>query len=392
MAWRQTCPVDERLSLMLELDRGERSMSELCRVLGVSRKSGYKWLARYREQGVNGLADRSRAPLNHPNAVDEALVDPIVQLRRRYPDWGPQKLRLWLQRRHPERGWPVSSTLAEILKRAGLVKPRRMVRRAVPFGAPLAHADRPNALWSADFKGHFRTGDSRYCYPLTVSDNYSRYLLECRALTGYRFIDVRPWFERVFREYGLPQAIRTDNGAPFASKGVAGLSRLTVWWIKLGIIPEHIEPGKPQQNARHERMHGTLKRAACRPRTDAAGQQQLFDCFRNDYNTERPHQALKGQTPAMCHQRSSRPYPEKLPELEYPEGMYLRRVLPSGDLRWLGQRMHCSEALIGETVGLRLIEDGLWLLYVGPIAVGRLDARVARIEPIKPFIEVPTLH
>jgi putative transposase len=388
MSWRETRVMDERLAFMFERQSGERSMSELCAVFGVSRKTGYKWLNRYRELGVNGLADGSRAALHHPNAVDAELVEHIVALRRRHPLWGPLKLRQWLQRRDPEQRWPVPSTIAQMLSRADLVKPRRRRRQVLAYGRPTLQAATPNALWSADFKGRFRTGDGCYCHPLTISDNFSRYLLACRGLTRYSGREVRPWFERAFREYGLPQAIRTDNGAPFGSNALAGITALSVWWLKLGIIPEHIAPGKPQQNPRHERMHGTLKRAACRPRTNVADQQRVFDRFVVEYNQERPHQSLHGRTPAMVYERSPRSYPSTLPRFAYPEGFYTRRVLPSGDVRWLGERMRASEALIGEDVGLRLIDEGIWLLYVGPLAIGKIDARCHRIERIQPFIDL----
>lgn len=387
MSWKETCAMDERLAFLFELHQADRSMSELCRLFGVSRKTGYKLLGRYRTRGVNGLADGSCAARHHPNAVEERLVQRIVALRTRYATWGPLKLLQWLQAHEPEEHWPAPSTIGQILKRAELVRPRHRRPGVLGFGRPALHADSPNALWSADFKGCFRTGDNRYCHPLTISDNYSRYLLACRALTDVSLKQVRPWFERVFGDYGLPHAIRTDNGTPFGSPGLAGLSTLNVWWLKLGIIPEHIEPGRPQQNPRHERMHGTLKQVACRPLTNAAEQQRRFDRFVREYNEERPHQALHGATPSMHYERSQRTYPSVLPRFDYPDGFYTRRVLPSGDVRWLGQRMRASDALIGEDVAFRLVEDGQWMLYVGPLAVGKVDARYPRIQPIKPFLD-----
>lgn len=390
MAWKETCVMDERLSFVHEVERGERGIAQLCRVFGVSRKTGYKWIGRYRERGEDALVDGSRAPLNHPNATEHKLVRLIVEARRRHPDWGPEKLLEWLLPRHPDiDDWPAVSTAAQILKRAGLIKARRRLRSAIAFRAPFTEVDAPNALWSADFKGYFKTGDGRYCHPLTITDNYSRYLIECRSLLRYSSEQVMPWFERAFGDYGLPKAIRTDNGSPFGSTGLGGLTKLNVWWLRLGIVPEHIEPGKPQQNSRHERMHGTLKRAVGSPRQDALGQQAPFDRFRQQYNHERPHHALGGATPASRYQPSPRPFPRRLPPFEYPPGDVLRKIVRQGKLRWLGRLYYTNSALHGEIVGLREVDDGVWLLIAGPIAIGRLDARKPRIEPIRPYVANP---
>jgi transposase InsO family protein len=381
--------MDERLSFVLAVNRGEMAVAELCRSFGISRKTGYKWIDRYRLGGVVALSDCSRAPKHHPNAVDVAVSRLIIKARVGHPDWGPEKLLQYLAPLHPGVNWPAVSTAAQILKRARLVSPRSPRRSAVPFTNPFTQVREPNDLWSADFKGKFRTGDGLYCHPLTISDNYSRYLFECRALTGYKHKHVRPWFERLFREYGLPKAIRTDNGAPFGSDGLGGLSKLNVWWLRLGITPEHIEPGKPQQNPRHERMHRTLKSAACRPRTDAKSQQPLFDHFKREYNEVRPHQSLKGRTPLTVYHPSTRPYPNKLPPFEYPSDMHVRQVKPAGQIRWLGRELFAGNALAGESVGLRLEDEGIWVLFIGNLAVGRIDARRPRIEPIRPYIAVP---
>jgi putative transposase len=391
MSWKETCPMKERIGLIAELERGERTMSELCRIFGVSRKTGYKWLARYRQGGTPGLEDRSRAPHRRACTVGEAVKAELLELRARHPDWGPRKLLDWCVLNRPELELPAPSTVALLLGRHGLVKPRGASRSRTPYGAPFVVAVAPNELWSADFKGQFRTGDGRYCYPLTVSDAYSRYLLCCRGLHQPRFNAVQPCFERVFREYGLPSAIRTDNGAPFASAALGGISRLSLWWLKLGILPERIRAGQPQQNARHERMHGTLKRA-CAVRSNLHTQQRAFERFRRDYNCERPHQALKGQTPVMHYSVSTRPYPTRLPELIYPDGFDHRRVMPSGSIGWIGRKWYVAGLLAGETVGLYAIDDGVWRLHVGPLAVGLLNARATRIEPIETMIEIPTLH
>ena len=390
MAWKETCVMDERLSFVHEVERGERSVAELCRVFGVSRKTGYKWIGRFREGGDEALVDASRAPLTHPNATVDRIARLIVEARQRHPNWGPEKLLEWLSPRH--RGieeWPAVSTAAQILKRAGLIKPRRRVRTGVPFRAPFTEVDGPNALWSADFKGYFKTGDGRYCHPLTITDNFSRYLIECRSLPSFTSELAMPWFERAFREYGLPRAIRTDNGTPFGSTGLGGLTKLNVWWLRLGIIPEHIEPGKPQQNGRHERMHATLKRAVGPPRRDAIGQQAYFNKFRQQYNHDRPHHALGGDTPASRYKPSTRLYPKRVPPFVYPADVVPRYVLRRGKMYWLGKIFYIGTALGDETVGLREIDDGVWLLIVGPIAIGKLSARTMRIDPISPFVANP---
>lgn len=391
MSWRETCAMKERIGFVAELERGERTMSELCRVFGVSRKTGYKWWVRYLEQGEEGLQEHSRAPHTRAHVVGEPVKQALIELRARHPDWGPRTLLGWLARHCPQLALPAPSTVALLLARQGMVKPRRASRARIPYGAPFVVAVRPNELWSADFKGQFRTGDGHYCYPLTVSDACSRYLLCCRALPHPRFALVQPWFERVFREYGLPGAIRTDNGAPFASGALGGISRLALWWLKLGIVPERIRPGRPQQNARHERLHGTLKRG-CSMRASLPAQQRAFDQFRCDYNSERPHQALKGDTPDMHYRASTRPYPKRLGELSYPPSFEQRTVLSNGCIGWLGRKWYVAGVLAGETIGLCAISDGHWRIHVGPLAVGLLDARAKLIEPIETRIEVPTLH
>jgi putative transposase len=392
MPWKETCAMNERLGFVLEVERGERTMSELCRVFGVSRKTGYKMLARYRQFGPAGVEERSRAPHTHPNAMSEQTAAEIVRLRRRFPDWGPLKLLDWLERHPPARVLPAPCTVAELLKREGLVKPRVRKRRATPYGAPFVQAVAPNDLWSADFKGQFRMGNGALCYPLTLSDSASRFFLCCEAMTRPTYAQTRPRCEQVLREYGLPQAIRTDNGEPFASTGLGGLSQLSLWWIKLGIIPERIRPGHPEQNPRHERLHGTLKRG-CAIQANLKQQQRAFDRFRYLYNTERSHQALgRNQTPAMHYQTSARPYPARLPELSYPDTHIVKRVYPSGSMKWVGREWYVAGVLRGELIGLKPIDDGVWILFVGPVAVGRLDARATRIEPIDSFIDIPTLH
>lgn len=391
MSWRHTEPMKERLAFIVEFERGERTMSELCSVFNVSRKTGYKWIARKREEGVSGLADRSRAPHDHPNALDPEVARQLLELRARHPDWGPVTLLSWLESRAPDKKLPVPSTVAELLRRHNLIEARSRRRRSIPYGAPFAQAHAPNELWSADFKGQFRVHDGHLCYPLTASDSASRFLLCCRSLGRPTFMQTQPWFERVFRCYGLPAAIRTDNGAPFASTALGGLTRLSLWWLKLGIIPERIRAGHPEQNGRHERIHGTLKRA-CPVRSTLSAQQRAFDEFRHVYNTERPHQALKGQTPHSRYCVSTRTYPRKLPELSYPEGFLVRRVAPAGTVGLLGRHWYVAGVLRGEPVGLYPVDNEVWRVHVGALAIGILDARASRIKPIESMIEIPTIH
>lgn len=382
MSWKETCAVDERMRLVAQWLEGDRSMSELCRCAGVSRKAGYKWVGRYLELGLAGLQERSRAPLRHPNAVPSERVAELLQAKALHPNWGPQKLLDALSREHPGRSLPAVSTAGEILRRHGLVKARRGRRRSPPYSSPFVAMSEPNAVWSADFKGQFHTGDERWCYPLTVSDGFSRYLLACQGLAAPTRAGVQPQLERLFREYGLPWAIRTDNGTPFASTGLGGLSRLSVWWVKLGIRPERIARGHPEQNGRHERMHWTLKQeTAMPPRASLRAQQRAFDRFRAEYNHERPHAALAKHTPAELYTGSPRPYPSRLPEIEYPAGFEVRCPCGSGEIKWRGRFVYVSQLLAGEPVGLHQIGEQHWQVYFGPLALGILDEPSLRITP-----------
>lgn len=382
MGWKETCAVSERMKFVLEVQRGERTIAEACRLAGVSRKTGYKWLARYAGGGAPALQDRSRTPHTHPNAIAPDLKAMLIEARELHPSWGALKLLAWLGRRHTKREFPAPSTVSELLKRAGLIKPRRRTPRVPAYARPFMQASGPNDLWSADFKGHFRTGDARYCYPLTISDGFSRYLLLCRGLHEPTTQGVRPWFERAFREYGLPLAIRTDNGPPFASRALGGLSELGIWWLRLGIRPERIEPGCPQQNGRHERLHRTLKRESALPaRATLGAQQKAFERFRVEYNDERPHQALGHCTPAEFYQRSERQYPSRLPEVHYPRGFAVRRVRYAGTIKWQGRFVYVSTVLRGEPVGLYQTAEDNWNVYFGSLQLGRLDTRCTRVEP-----------
>lgn len=381
MPWKETCPMDQRIRFIAAFQSERYTMSALARQFGISRKTAYKWAHRYAREGVVGLEERSRRPHHSPRAVDEATEAALLKTKRRFPDWGPRTIRAYLRNRRPERHWPAASTIDRIFRRHGLVKPRRRRRpRTPPHTQPLCHATAPNDLWCADFKGQFRLGNRQWCYPLTVTDAESRYLLVCRELPRPTSAGVWPWFERAFRIYGLPAAIRTDNGAPFASIGLGGLTRLSVWWIKLGITPERIAPGHPEQNPRHERMHRTLKAATAKPpRANARCQQAAFNRFRYEYNELRPHQGLDDQPPASCYRHSSRPWPRSLPEMSYDPDWLVRYVHTTGEIKWRGRMLFASEALCGERIGLKPIEDDVYELHFGHLALALLDDRLGRI-------------
>jgi transposase InsO family protein len=306
--------MDQKTQFIADVLRGGLAIVELCDQYGISRKTGYKWIDRYLKEGPSGLCDRSRRPSSNPNSTPPELVRAIVEARQRHPSWGAKKLLKILSDKHPRWPWPQRSTVCEILNRHGLV-PKKRRRRAIGHpGKPTTVVTAPNDLWCADYKGQFKTGDGRYCYPLTVTDDFSRYLLGCQALLDTSVDGAKPVFTRLFREFGLPNRIRTDNGVPFATNTLARLSRLSAWWVRLGVMPEFIEPGKPQQNGRHERMHKTLKAEATRPpRATCRAQQQRFNTFRAEFNDERPHEALDMETPGSLYAPSAREMPERLP-------------------------------------------------------------------------------
>ncbi len=389
MPWSETCAMDERMRFVIAASEDDAVMSAVCAEFGISRPTGYKWLGRYGAEGLEGLKERSRAPLSHGRARDEAVVEAVLALRERHPTWGPKKLRKKLGERLPDIAPPAGSTIGDWLRKEGLTERRRPRRRCPPSSSPLAAADAPNAVWCADFKGWFTTGDRQRCDPLTISDAMSRYLLCCEAVAQPDGAHVRPLFEAAFCEFGLPLAIRSDNGPPFASIGAGGLSRLAVWWIKLGVKPERINPGKPQQNGRHERMHRTLKaETADPPAATLAEQQRRFDGFRAIYNDERPHEALGFETPASVYRPSDRVYPCALREPSYAEGAAVRRVRTNGVIKWAGELIFVSEALIGEPVAIEETEAGEWLVRYADVELGFIDKsgrlRRRKLSPPQP--------
>lgn len=381
MPWKETCPMDQRLSLIADWLRDEWTVTALAQRYGVTPKTVYKWVDRYTADPTHGLLERSRAPHQHGRALDAAVRAAVLTLRRQHPTWGPKKLRAVLQRRQPGQAWPAASTLGELLRREGLSQPARRTRYEVPLTQPLAAAVVPNDVWTADFKGWFRTADATRCDPLTVADACSRWVFCCQIVPPTEG-GVRPWFERIFREYGLPRALRTDNGSPFATTGAARFSHLAVWWLKLGIQLDRIDPGHPEQNGRHERFHLTLQQETTSPPAATARQQQRrFDQLRAVFNHERPHEALGQQPPATVYVPSSRPYPARLEDPWYDATHEVRRVKATGQIRWRGDLVFVSEVVRGEVVGVAETEQGDWTVRFMHVELGRIDRRTRRFTP-----------
>jgi putative transposase len=377
MPWKETGPMFERHRFISDYLSKCFSMSELARRYGVSRKTLYKWLARFRKSGAEGLSDHSRRPMNSPSRTSAAVENAIVAYRRRKPDRGPKKIVARLAERKPEVDWPAPSTAGDILRRRGLVASGSHRRSGLhPLPSAPERATESGDLDTTDFKGQFRMGNGQYCYPLTIVESFSRYILACDALPSTEYEPVRKVFERVFRTYGLPRRIRSDNGSPFASTGLGRLSRLALWWIRLGITVERIMPGRPDQNGAHERMHRELKRETTRPAAmDLRAQQLLFNRFIDDYNNERPHEALGQKRPATQFVSSPRPYPSKLPPLVYPAHYETRKADHKGMISWRCRKLFLSSALAGEPLGLTEIDDGIWSIFYAHALIGRFDER-----------------
>jgi putative transposase len=375
MVWTEISVMDARLCFVAACLRDDGGMSLLCARYGISRKTGYKWLTRYRELGAAGLADRSSAPLVLKHTLLGSVTEPILALRRARPSWGPRKLLARLSQDHPGTVWPAASTVGDLLAREGLVTPRRARREAAACQA-LIEPLRPNDSWSADFKGWFRTGDGVRYEPLTVTDNFSRYVLISQAVARPTFAEIKPLFISAFLEHGLPVSLRTDNGSPFAARrGLAGLSQFSVWLLKLDIWPDRIAPGRPDQNGRHERMHRTLNEDAATPRSATwAAQQQRLDEWRLDYNTQRPHEALGQCCPASKYEASQRAYREPALRWDYPCDHHLRRVRGDGYIEWQDQPVYLSEALAKEEVAICRRDDGQWQIRFRAFDLAMLDA------------------
>ena len=364
------------------------SMTALCNVFGISRETGYKWVRRYDTGRWSALEEQSRRPRRSPNATPLKLVKLILSQRKQFPRWGPVAIRKRLQMHWPQHPWPAASTIGAILKRNGMVPNRRRRHHVAPLSRPFARCREPNDLWCVDFKGHFEMGDGRVCYPLTVMDGASRFLLACVAFHAPTFENVHRVFSELFKTYGLPKAIRSDNGEPFASPaGALGLSRLSVWWTTLGIRVERIDPGKPHQNGRHERMHLTLKIETCSPPRHSLGRQQrAFDRFRHIYNDVRPHQALDLATPASLYVPSPRPLPAETPALDYPFSD-CHRVGPDGTIRWQRRRIFLGSVLAGEIVGLNTLDSRYIQVAFANFVLGILDTEQPERGLIRPKLD-----
>jgi len=378
MPWKEICAMDQRLRLVTDYRSGQWSLAALCRAYGISRPTAYKWIERHKieEPGGGGLKDRSSAPHGHPKALDAAMSERLEAARRAHMSWGPRKLLAFLAREHPQiESWPAASTVGKLFKDRGLVVARRRRLCATPTALPLTAGDLPNVVWCADFKGWFRTRDAARCEPLTITDQATRFLVCCQGLSNTRVESVKPLFEVAFRQFGLPRVMRTDNGAPFGSAGLLGLSRLAVWWLRLGIVPERIAPGRPDQNGRHERMHRTLKAAiqAQEPAANLRAAQRGLNRFRQEYNEQRPHQALGNRCPAHVYAGSPREFPRRLLPLEYEAGVQVRRVQMHGQIIWHNNQIFLSEVLAGEDVGLLWIDERTLRIRFGALTLADYD-------------------
>jgi transposase InsO family protein len=380
MPWRESCAVDQRVKFIADQRSGLWTMTELCDRYEISRKTGYKWLERYRLEGPGGLAERSHAARVHGRATPQHIVDAIVGLRLERPSWGPRKIVSKLKARQEDVDWPSASTAGEILKRAGLVGERRVRRRAPPRMGELTVPQHANHVWALDHKGWIRLGDGSRVEPFTATDGFSRYLISLAATGSTQYDECQPLLERAFREYGLPQIIRSDNGSPFASSGATGLTALSVWWIKLGIHHERIDPGHPQQNGRHERFHLTLLEAMRPPPPTRAAQARRFSAFARDYNEERPHEALGQRPPASVYQPSPREMPRRLPKPDYPSEAAVRQVRSNGEIKWRGELIHVCSALAGEAVAVEETEDGSWQVRFFDVPVGIIDQQTCKLR------------
>jgi putative transposase len=385
MPWKECHIVEERLRFIARLLDGEK-MAGLCREFGISRKTGYKIFKRYKDCGIDGLTDRSRRPYRQANQLPMQIEKLIVGLKKEYPHWGAPKIREKLRRLYPDMHCPAISTVHAVLDRHGLVE-RKKRRRNKAQGTALAHVTEPNELWCADYKGEFMLADRRYCYPLTITDYASRYLITCDALSTTKEVYAFSVFERAFKDFGLPIAIRTDNGVPFSCcNALYGLSKLSVWWLRLGINIERIKPGHPEQNGRHERMHLTLKKEATKPAAENFLMQQArFDDFIDYYNTERPHQALNMQMPAEIYKKSPRPY-KGLEDLDYPFHDRTALVTNCGRICYKRRKINISTVFAGQRVGVRQVTNSVWLVSFMQYDLGYFDAETVRLEPIEnPF-------
>lgn len=370
----ETNTLEQRFRFVFDFESGQWMMTELCERYGISRRTGYKWIGRSRDPAAT-LEDRSRAPHGCPHRTPAKVEELLLAARREY-GWGAKKLRSVLSGRHQDLVWPARSTINDILERHGLLRKNRRRKKWLHPGAAPLRTERPNQVWPADFKGQFKTGDGKYCYPLTITDHFSRSLLACRGLLSVKTEGAKPVFRALFREVGLPEAIRTDNGAPFASTGIHGLCGLNVWWMQLGIVHQRILPASPQENGTHERMHRELKRETARPAASSLrSQQRRFDHFQKRYNEERPHEGIGDRVPASLWKPSPRQYPERIVLPDYPSHMEIRRVSHAGCFRLKSKQPFLSNALSDQYIALEEVDDGIWNIVYYSTLLGKIDER-----------------
>jgi putative transposase len=380
MTWKESRKIDEKLKFIADWLKDEFKFSDLCKRYDISRPTGYYLVNRYLSEGEDAFKEKSKAPHHIPHKISSKIELKLIELKYRYPHWGPRKIKDYLTAEGVKGYWPAKSTIGEIFKRHGLVKPRKTRRRIPPHSEPLKHCQAPNDVWSADFKGEFLLLNNKYCYPLTVTDNYSRYLLACDGFLSPSCNNTIKTFEKLFAEYGLPLAIRTDNGQPFCSYGFGGLTRLSIWFLKLGIMPERIDLGAPQQNGRHERMHRTLKEATILPKkNNLKKQNRIFSQFIKEFNFERPHEALSSKRPSELYVKSRKQLPNKIPEVNYPDEFCIRKVKMNGEISFKGKKYYVSELLYKEPIGLEKIDDDRAFLYFSKLKLGIIDAKSDKI-------------
>lgn len=385
MPWIETEPMNEKVKFISAyLNKEAATFLELCERFNISSKTGYKYINRYKEEGIDGLKERSKAPRVQANRMARHIEQSILDVKSHYPNWGSKKINNWLQQERSDVLWPAKSTIDDLLKRHGLVTQTKRKRSVTPYTQPFVLCGQSNDSWSIDYKGQFLLGDKQLCYPLTVTDNFSRYLLAVEGSKQISGAEVKKTLTYLFVEYGLPLAIRSDNGVPFASHAVAGLSELSVWLIKLGVVPERIRKGHPEENGRHERMHLTLKKeTASPPQYNQVQQQQRFNAFRTEFNEQRPHEALNFNRPAWLYTHSTREFPSKIPDVQYGNDFDItRKIRTNGTMKWRGKELFVSETLIGETIGMKVHSETEWLLHFSFLPLALFDEKTLKVNKL----------
>lgn len=380
MGWHKISEKDMKMMFIGDWLKKEFNFKTLCERYEISRPTGYALINRYLTEGEGAVQQKSRAPHQIPHKTPAHIESILINLKHRFPYWGPRKIRDYLLIQNEKADWPVSSTIGEIFKKHGLVKKRKLRKKVPAHSEPLSHCHEPNQVWSADFKGQFYLSNNKYCYPLTITDNCSRYIFACEGFFSPTCDNVIKTFEKIFKEFGLPDAIRTDNGQPFCGLGIGGLTRLSIWFLKLGIMPERIDLGSPQQNGRHERMHRTLKEATIIPgKYTLDNQQIIFNNFIREFNFERPHEALQSKRPCEIYCKSNKIFPNIIKEVFYPDEFIIRKVKNNGEISIKGKKYYVSELLHKESVGLEPIDENRMILYFSKLKLGLLDLKLDKI-------------